>query len=189
MNSKNNRALLLHYVKFCASFQMHRGIQTGVTVRKFSIRVTIGYFVSRVTFLTDALAWKSKGHIFYTTPSFVHHVKAISELKLELHSRNTQLGSKSVLLSRVTLKFDKWHWKTIRHILYITSSFVHHFKAISGFKLELQSGNAPNRFKIGKDLSLVAFKFDGRPWKTTGHVSYADSSFVNYFIAISEFKP
>ena len=43
--------------------------------------------------------------------------------------------------SRVTLQFDGWPWKTIGHLLYATSSFVHHFVAIGEFKLELQSGN------------------------------------------------
>ena len=32
--------------------------------------------------------------------------------------------------------------KTIGHLLYTMSSFVHHFKAIGEFTLELQSGNA-----------------------------------------------
>ena len=45
-------------------------------------------------------------------------------------------------LSRVTLQFDVWPWKIIGHLFYATSSFVHHFVAISDFKLELQSGNA-----------------------------------------------
>ena len=44
--------------------------------------------------------------------------------------------------SRVTLKFDGWPSKTIGHLFYATSSFVHHFVAIDEFKLELQSGNA-----------------------------------------------
>ena len=44
-------------------------------------------------------------------------------------------------LSRVTLKFDVWPCKTIGHLFYATSSFVHHFVAIGDFKLELQSGN------------------------------------------------
>ena len=37
-----------------------------------------------------------------------------------------------------------WVWprKTIRHLFYATSSFVHHFVAIGEFKLELQSRNA-----------------------------------------------
>ena len=45
-------------------------------------------------------------------------------------------------LSRVSLKFDRWPWKTIRHLFYTTSSCVHHFKAMDEFKLELQSRNA-----------------------------------------------
>ena len=43
--------------------------------------------------------------------------------------------------SRVTWKFDVWPWKTIEHLFYATSSFVHHFVAIGEIKLELQSGN------------------------------------------------
>ena len=46
------------------------------------------------------------------------------------------------VLYHVTLQFDVWPWKTIGHLFYATSSFVHHFVAIGDFKLELQSGNA-----------------------------------------------
>ena len=45
-------------------------------------------------------------------------------------------------LSRVTLKFDGWHWKTIGHILSTMLSFVHNCNDIGLLKLELQSGNA-----------------------------------------------
>ena len=38
--------------------------------------------------------------------------------------------------SCVTLKFDGWPWKTIGHLFYVASSLVHHFIAISEFKLE-----------------------------------------------------
>ena len=44
--------------------------------------------------------------------------------------------------AHVTVKFDGLPWKTIGHLFYATSSFVHHFVAIGEFKLELQSGNA-----------------------------------------------
>ena len=44
--------------------------------------------------------------------------------------------------SCMTMKFDGWLRKTIGHFFYTTSSFVHHFKSIREFKLELQSGNA-----------------------------------------------
>ena len=39
MTLENNRAPLLYYIKLCASFQIHRRIETEVTVRKHSIRV------------------------------------------------------------------------------------------------------------------------------------------------------
>ena len=44
MTSKNNRAPLLYYVKLCASFEIHRWIKPGVTVRKPTIGVKIGDF-------------------------------------------------------------------------------------------------------------------------------------------------
>ena len=44
MTSKNNRALLVYYIKLCASFQIHRWSQTWVTVRKRSIWVKISDF-------------------------------------------------------------------------------------------------------------------------------------------------
>ena len=34
MALENNRAPLLYYIKLCASFQIHRSIQIGITVRK-----------------------------------------------------------------------------------------------------------------------------------------------------------
>ena len=66
----------------------------------------------------------------------------------------------SDFLSRMTLKFDGYHWKTIRHLLYTTLSFVQHFKAIGKFKLELESGNSQFASK------LVIF-CPTWPWKST----------------------
>ena len=42
--------------------------------------------------------------------------------------------------------------------------------------------------KIGAFLCCVILRFDKWPWKTTGHLFYAASSFVHHFIAIIEFK-
>ena len=44
--------------------------------------------------------------------------------------------------ARVTVKFDGWPWKTIGHFFYTLSRFVHHFKYIGEFILDLQSRNA-----------------------------------------------
>ena len=63
-------------------------------------------------------------------------------------------------LSRVNLKFDGWPSKTIRHLFYATSSFVHHFVAIGEFKLELESGNAQS----GSNLTLFRAVW---PWNLT----------------------
>ena len=61
MTFENNRAPLLYYTKLCASFQIHRWIQIGVTVRNGSIWVKIGNFLSRVTLKFDGWPSKQKG--------------------------------------------------------------------------------------------------------------------------------
>ena len=101
MTSKNNRALLLYYVKLCASFQIHWWIQTGFTVQKRSIRVEIGDMLSRVTLKLDGWPWKTIGHLFYATSSFVQHFVAVGEFKLEFQSGNTQSGSNSMIFIAV----------------------------------------------------------------------------------------
>ena len=190
---KNNRAPLLYHIKLCASFQIHRSIQTEVTVWKHPIRVKIDNFfvpcgleiwwmilennrapllyyiklnawfqshgwtqigVSPETlnsgknrqfffmcYLEIWRSWKTIGHLFYTTSSFMHHFKAMGELKLELVRKRSIQVKIGNFFSCVTLKFDGWPWKIIGHLFYTTSSFVHHFKAMDEFKLELQSGN------------------------------------------------
>ena len=101
----NNRAPLLYYTKHCASFQIHWCSQTWVTVLKCSIRVKdCGVFLSSVTLKFDGWPWKTTGHLFYTTLSFVHHFKAIGEFKLEQQSGNAQFGSKSEISCPV------WPW-------------------------------------------------------------------------------
>ena len=60
--------------------------------------------------------------------------------------RKRQIRVKSGdVLSRVTLKFDGWLWKTIGHLSFAVSSFVQHFITISEFKLALLSRNAQFR--------------------------------------------
>ena len=56
-----------------------------------------------------------------------------------------------------------WPWKTIGHLFYATSSFVHHFVAIGEFKLELQSGNA----QFGSKLTIFFIACDLEIWRMT----------------------
>ena len=142
MTSQNNRTPLLYYVKLCASFQIHRWIQTGVTVRKCSIRVKIGDFLSRVTLKFNGWPWKTIGNLFYATLSFVTISKPSVYSYLSYSPEMLNSGQNRVFcLSRVTLKLDGWTWKPIGYFFYAASSSVYHLKAISEFKLKLQSGN------------------------------------------------
>ena len=120
--------------------------------------------LSRATLKLDGWPWKIIGHLFYVASSFVRHSIAICEFKLDLQSRNAQFESKSMVffLSHVTLKFNRWPWKTIGQLFYTTSSIVHHFKAMGEFKLELQSGTAEFGSK-----SATSFPCDLEIWQMT----------------------
>ena len=91
MTSKNNRALL-YYIKLCASLQIHWGIQTGFTVQKRSIRIKIANILSHVTLKFDGWPWKTIGHLFYDTLSFVHHFDAIGKFNLSYSPETLNSG-------------------------------------------------------------------------------------------------
>ena len=209
---------------FVHNFKSIGGFKLKLQSWKAQFRSKLVIFLSRVTLKFDGWPWITIGHLFHTTSSNVHHFKAMGKFKLELqsgkHSIRVKIGH---FLSRVTLKSDGWPWKTIGHLFYTTSSFVHHFKAIGEFKwnysLEtLNSGQ--NRYffvpcdleiwhmtlknnrgpllccfklftsfhshqwiqagvtvskrpiwvKINFFLSHVTLKFDRWSWKTTGHL-------------------
>ena len=101
---KNNSAPLLCYFKLCAAFRTLCWVQTGVTVRKRPIWVKFDDFKSRVTLKFDGWPWRTIGHLFYATSSFVQHFIAIGEFKLELLSGNGQSRSNSTFFSAV------WPW-------------------------------------------------------------------------------
>ena len=107
MTLKNNRAPLPCYFKLCASFRSHRWFQTWVTVRKRPIWVKIDDFLSRVTLQFDVWPWKTIGHLFYATSSFVHHFVAIGDFKLELQSGNAQFGPHDLEIWRMTFKNNR----------------------------------------------------------------------------------
>ena len=87
---------------------------------------------------------------------------------------------------RVTLQFDVWPWKTIGHLFYSNSSFVHHFVAIGVFKLELESGNA--QFGWISTIFRAVWPWNLTDDQTIGHLFNATSSFVQHFVAIGKFK-
>ena len=136
MTLENNKAPLLYYIKLCASFQIHRWIQIGVTVRKRSIWVKIGNFLSCVTLKFDRWPWKTIGHLFYATSSFMHHFVAIGEFRLEFRlefrqSGNAQSRSKSMIFWAVWLAIScmtlKNNWAPLLFYFKLYASFWSHW--------------------------------------------------------------
>ena len=116
------------------------------------------------------------------------HFTAIHSFKLRLSSRSSYRIQIIDFSTGLTLKFDGWPRKTIGHLFYATSSFVHHFVAVCKFELKLRVRKRSIRIKIGDFLSRVTLKFDRLPYKTIGYLFYATSSFEHHFTAICEFK-
>ena len=145
--------------------------------------------LSLVTLKFDGWPWKTIGHLFYTTSSFVHHFKSIGELKLKLQSGNAQFGSKSAIFF-VLCDLEIW-WMTLQNN---RAPLLYYIKLCASFQIhrwietEVTVRKCSIWVKISNFLSRVTLKFDGWPWKTIGHIFYAASSFVHHFTAIGEFK-
>ena len=157
MTLKNNKAPLLCYFQLHASFRSHRWIQAGVTVRKRPIWVKIGDFFSRVTLQFDIWPWKTIGHLFYATSSFVHHFVAIDDFKFELQSGNAQFGSNSTIFRAV------WPWNLTDDLekQYGTSSKQH--QAIFHHHMWIQTG-VTVRKRLSWVVTSVTLTFDLWPW-------------------------
>ena len=132
------------------------------------------FFFSRVTLQFDVWPWKTIGHLFYSTSSFVQHFVAIGEFKLELQSGNAQFGSNSMIFRAV------WPWN-------LTDDFE------QGKSEGFDSWDRPsNLTQIGFKSSIFQpvwpWNLMDDPKKTIGHLFYATLSFVHHFVAIGEFK-
>ena len=159
---KNNRApLLCHITQLCASFQIHQWIQITVTVRKRSIWVKLGDFLSCVTLKFDGWPWKTIEHLFYVGSSFVHHVIAISEFKKEIYA------------SFVPCDLEIWQmtFKNNRVPLLCYFKFCASFRSHWWIQTGVTVGKRPIWVKIDSFFSRATLKFDRWPWKTIGHLS------------------
>ena len=156
MALKNNMAPLLCCFKLCASFHSHRWIQTKITVQKRSIRVKIRDLLSHVTLKSDRWPWKTIGHLFYATSSFV----SIGEFKLELQYWIIQFGSK------LTIFVALWPWDLTDDIkknnrapllsnIKLCASFHHHRWIQTGVTVRKQ---------LCWVMTSVTLTFDIWPW-------------------------
>ena len=132
-------------------------------------------FTACVTLKFDGWPWKSIGHFFYTTSSFVHYLKSIGEFKLELQSWNAQFGSKSMIFCPM------WPWSFMDDLENNRAPLLCYIKLCASFQSHqwIKTGVTVQKcsiwVKIGNFLSRVTLKFDRWPWKTLGHLFYARS--------------
>ena len=142
------------------SFQTHWWIQTAVTVKKRSIWVNIGGFLSCVTLKFDGRHWQTIGQLFYATSSFVNDFKAIGEL-LEWESGNAQYRSKSAIFVPCDLEISRTTLKNNR------TPLLCYFKIWASFHshLWIRTGVTVRKIPIlGQNkhfFSPMTFKFDG----------------------------
>ena len=118
----------------------------------------------------------------------MHHLIPLGDFKLELLSGNAQFGSKSEIF--VPCDLEIW-WMTLennRAPLLCCFRLCASFHSHRWIETKVTVRKNSIRVKISDLLSCVTLKFDGWPWKTTGHLFYVASSFMHHFIAISECK-
>ena len=157
---KNNRATFLGCFKLCASFRGDRSIQIGVTVQKqHSVKLKIGHFLSRVNLGVWRVTLKNNRapllHHFKLCASFHNHQRIETRVTFRKRPIWGKIGD---LWFRVTLKFDRLHWKTIGHLFYATSSFAYHFTTIgnsnSSYCPEMSNLGQNRRFFVPCDLEI-----------------------------------
>ena len=141
-----------------------------------------------MTLKFDGWPWKTIGHLFNPTSSFVNHFLAIGVFKLELETGNAQFGSNSTFLEPCDLEIWRMTLKNTRAPLQcyfkLCASFRSHWWIQNGVTVQKR----PIWVKFDDFSSRVTLQFDVWPWKTIGHLFFAISSFMHNVVAIGEFK-
>ena len=161
MTLKNNRVPLLHYVKLCASFQIHRWSQTWVTLRKRSIRVKKAWPWK----LTDGID-KEQG----TSSILGQNLWIISLLYLNSnlsYSPETLNSGNNWRFFFVLRDLQIW-WMPLKnnrapHLYYITLCVA--FQSFWYIQAGVTVRKRVIRVKIGDFLSRVTLKIDKWHWK------------------------
>ena len=150
---KNYRVPLLHYIKFVhylkplGEFKLEL-LSGNAQDRRFFVPCDLEIWHMTLKNNRATLLCCFKLCTSFHSPRWIQ-----TKVTVQKHSIWVKISD----LSRVTLKFDGWPWKTKEHLFYATSSFMHHFIAIDEFKLELQSGNSQFGLKSTIFCAL-------RPW-------------------------
>ena len=154
MTPKNNKAPLLYYIKLCASFQIHWCIQTGVTVRKCSIRVKIGdFFVPR-----DLEIWWMT--LKNNKAPFLYHIKLCAAFQSHWHIQT------EFTVRKRSIRFMKNNRAPLLCCFNLCASFHGQW----WIQTVVTVRKRPIWVKINDFISCVTLKFDRWPWRTIGYL-------------------
>ena len=164
MTSKNDRAPLLYYIKLCASFHIHRWIETEFTVRKRSFRVKIGNFFV----LCDLEIWwitleNNRAHLLYYT-------KLCAAFQIHRWIQNWSYSPKTLNLGQnqrffVLCDLEIWQMilKNNRAPLLCCFKLCASFHSHQGMQTVVAVQKRPILVKIDDFYSHVTLKFNGWP--------------------------
>ena len=140
-NSKKTLGRLLcamsshvHYFKAISKFKLE--LQSGCA----QLRVKVVYSLWPWYLADDLQKWQGSFSVLLRVLCIISWPSVNSNRSYSPETLNSVEDRR--FLYHVTLKFGGWPWKTIEHLLYTTSGFVHHFSAVSQFKLVAQPWNA-----------------------------------------------
>ena len=126
---KSSRAPLLCCFKLCASFYSHQWIKktcSPETLNSGQNRRSIALCDLEIWQMTLKNNMASLLCCFKLCASFHSHRWIQTKVTVWKRSIRVKIG----VLSRVTLTFDRWLWKTIGDLFSATSSPLHHFMAV-----------------------------------------------------------
>ena len=123
------------------------------------IQIQVIDFSARVKFKFDGWPQKIMEDLFYITSSFVHHLKPLSEIKLESLAGNAQFGSKSALFDPLDLEI--W-WMAIKND---KAPLLRYIKLCASFQNHqwIQTG-VTVRKRLSWVMTSVTLTFDLWPW-------------------------
>ena len=127
MTLKNYRTPLLYYVKRCASFQIYRWIQTGVTVWNAQFG-WIGDYVSRCDHDIWWMTLKNNSTFFYALHSVERHFDAMGDLNCSYSPVALNSGQNRRFV--VLCELEIW-WMTLKKN---KASLLYHVKFCASFR-------------------------------------------------------
>ena len=165
MTSKNNSHLFFTTSSFMRHFKAIGELKLVLQSGNAQFGSKLAIFLSRGTLIFGGWPWKTIGHLFFTTLSFVHDFKTTGEFELELLSGNAHFGSKSAIFVPCDLEIRQMTPKNNRTPLLCYFKLCASFLSHHWIQIGITVRKRPIWVKIDDFISHVTLEFDGLSWK------------------------